>query len=143
MVAKNWSFNPGDWNNLEAIICDKNVRMTGLKRMNSVQVPQSPGVYLICLKPLPNGTGFASKLFNVVYVGQASNLQSRFIDHVEGRTNVKEVVKNFRISEFWYFELAMDELDFVEKSIYDVLAPAKNQISPPLRGSMRAPVAAN
>lgn len=143
MTGQNWSFKPEDWQFINSIFQERTFKNVPLKKTFGVALPNTSGVYVICLSPFSSGVGFLPKLYNAVYVGQAENIQARFSDHVDGKTNVKEVVQNFTKTEFWYVECTSAELNEIEKKLYDILGPAKNQISPPFKGSLRAPVAAN
>ncbi len=119
------------WDNLSNVIRDKSGSCVKFISAHAATLPESSGVYVVCLKPKSDGPSFLGQLYNAVYVGQSVNLRQRFKQHLSGRTSVKYVLTEFSKIEFWYLLCDVSELDFVERTIYDVLCPITNKVSPP------------
>jgi|688.fasta_scaffold169132_3 hypothetical protein len=138
-----WNLGLDAWKALEKEIESHSGGSFKLARAFAASVPEVSGIYIICLKPRPGGASFLSSLYNAVYVGQATNLRSRFKDHIDGKTSVAPVLRAFINLEYWYLRCAAEELNMLEKHIYDVIGPKANKVSPPFKAKVGQPTSVN
>lgn len=87
--------------------------------------PTSAGVYLLWVK-------YKSGQWECFYIGQASNLEDRLLDHLsdeEENNCIKENVK-YR-SGFHYAKVGREsDRDGIEKYLYDHYSPECNKVDP-------------
>lgn len=126
-----WSLQRSNWEALAGLLSSYTGSFVKFLPAHAATLPAQPGVYVFCLKPKVDGPSFLPKLNNVIYVGQTVNLQSRYKQHLSGSTSVVEVIREFANLEFWYLLCSKEDLDHLEKRIYDVLNPLTNKVSPP------------
>jgi hypothetical protein len=126
-----WSLESKDWLILCELLSQSKWTRVYLEREYRDRVPSTPGVYLICGKTDAIGDmgGAINSLNNAVYVGQSSNLKSRFQDHVVGYGNVIKAKLTFRRLEYWWCELARAELNKFEQALVNALGPSANEIN--------------
>jgi len=86
------------------------------------------GVYAICTPGTQLSQGLLAKLYNAVYVGQAVDLRSRFLDHARQPGRELQRARNaFRILDFHYMTASLDDLNELEGLLIDCLGPSANQ----------------
>lgn len=137
-----WSLDAEPWNKLRARIVAFEWRRVFLEEDYVSQVPSSSGVYLICASPrsvlVPGRV--MELLYNTIYVGQSRNLRARCRNHVIGYGSVRTAKLTFGRLDFWYSELAPNELSDVEQLLLEALGPTANMIN--VRAKVGEPVPA-
>lgn len=90
-------------------------------------VPRAAGIYLLWVKLTE------SNKWKCFYVGQASNLEQRLLDHLS-ESEENECIKtkvSIKVCGFEYTEVStQNERDGIEKFLYDKYNPKCNQIDP-------------
>lgn len=141
--SSGWSLDPNAWNELANLLSQRQSGCVKFIAAFTNNIPQSPGVYIFCLSPLPESKGFIAQLYNSVYVGQATNLRQRFKNHLDGKTSVEPILRSFTNLDYWHISCDKDELDWLEKRLYDVLNPMSNKVSPPFRAKLNKSISVN
>ena len=134
-----WSIERDHWDDIpkEALKSDKwrSVNVSSLERN---RVPESPGVYLFCSNPPGRSrkkkvkdTDLFGVLYNVLYVGKATNLRTRFLSHCN---NPAEDILKSRACfpeglEFWFMSLSKDQIDATESVLIRCFGPPANRVS--------------
>jgi len=131
-VPKGWAVNTEAWQAAFHTTQDCTWKRVGLHSDNRQQVPTTPGVYVMCVKPW--GQHVSSILFdhltNAIYVGQATNLRARFNQHVRGdRPGLRHAIETFRTITFYFAAVECDRLSLVEQSLIDALGPSVNAMN--------------
>lgn len=96
-------------------------------------VPEAPGIYLVCARPVASLSTSTPHLLNVLYVGQASSsIRERFNYHLSAnaKTKMKKARKVFsgNLSFYWTETSRFREIEML---IYDAFGPPINDTSPP------------
>ena len=143
---KGWAIEKEIWQTIPSQITDNRWRCTQVTRTSSTQIPDSPGIYMFCVKQEHQGLS----LQNPMYIGKAKNIKNRFKSHLENNERVKELKKCFRNKlEFYYLKLPDDtpdnDLRILEQSMIDLYGPQFNEIdsvavSSPLRVTLGDPI---
>lgn len=123
-----WRLEAHKWQKLRHAARDCNWRRVYLERDYVSQVPARSGVYLICAAPdrIPVTGNIMERLYNAIYVGQASDLRSRFRQHVRGYRKVVCAMSIFRRLDFWYSEVPEADIGGLEQDLLDTLGPTAN-----------------
>jgi hypothetical protein len=134
----NWSLNINDWDTLAETFREFPVKHFRFQTASLPLIPSGSGVYMVSLSPSrpAHQNELLSRLYNVVYVGQAVNLQTRCRKHLQGATSVGEALRAFHSLDFWFLECPSEQMNEIEKRIYDVISPMSNRISPPIRAKL-------
>ena len=128
-----WTLEKQKWDHLLTVVSGTRWSKTQLNQLYRDSVPKGPGVYAICVKLRPpdfNQSLFKA-LYEIIYVGQSSSLQSRFLVHCcipkRGIEQAKECFgDNF---EYWYTEVNPDQIDELEIRLIECFGPPANRIS--------------
>lgn len=106
------------WSTFQESFTEANVKLNA---------PKGAGIYILWVR-------LKTKKWSCYYVGQASNLQSRLLDHLsdsEENKCIKDNVSKYT-SGFEFTPVAnADERDGIELFLYDHYSPECNEISPP------------
>ena len=143
-----WHLNTVIWRELENLLGDRAFAKVQFNTFMINTVTTEPGVYLLCSHPpLPTNTDLTDKLYNVLYVGQAGNLRSRMLDHLNGK-NSHIKIDSLAFSKaglaFWYITVPKDSLSEFEGKIQAAFNPVINRISAPsYRAKLSVSVSAN
>ena len=123
-----WSLKEDQWKTLSKAVSGRTWSRTYLESDYTDRVPTSSGVYLICAgtKNIPISGEVMDLLYNTIYVGQASNLQKRFRDHVKGYGNVVPAKDAFRRLDFWYSTIERTQLTDIEQLLLTSFGPTAN-----------------
>jgi excinuclease UvrABC nuclease subunit len=123
-----WSLEPEDWLILNQLFSESKWKRVYLEREYKDKIPSKSGVYIICGKTdaIGNMGAAINSLNNAIYVGQSSNLKSRFHDHVAGYGNVIKAKLTFRRLEYWWSEVSREELNKYEQALVNALGPSAN-----------------
>ncbi|MCY4199811.1 MAG: GIY-YIG nuclease family protein [Gammaproteobacteria bacterium] len=125
-----WSLDLEAWRRLQDIVKDYEWRRAPLENLYKSKVPELRGVYMICgcPKDIPVRGQVMNELYNVLYVGQASNLRRRFQDHVRGYRNVVRAKSIFRKLDFWYCKTSDTEVNLAEQQLMEAFGPSANVV---------------
>lgn len=85
-------------------------------------IPETSGIYIFTVGD------------QVVYVGQATNLQARIKQHFsesEQNTDLKNIIRHYRVSVLYTKVVDTSELCRIESALYYQYRPQCNQIAPP------------
>tara|TARA_Y100001970_G_C14034304_1_gene750253 strand:+ start:299 stop:676 length:378 start_codon:yes stop_codon:yes gene_type:complete len=95
-------------------------------------IPSKPGIYafvynFICFDLLIQR--------EVIYVGKSKNLRRRIKEHIVRETN--DELRSLKLDEIQiaYTQANEDDLSLIESSLYRILTPSANKISPPTGGT--------
>ena len=107
-VRYGWSLETSDWEVANAATGPDSSKGTYLESGYEGRVPEKVGIYMLCAKPRgPLGT---RDFLNVLYVGKATNLRSRFQDHQAGRNSSPLIKRCKRVYSRMHFHwMAMPE----------------------------------
>lgn len=134
-----WSIERSDWDSApkEVLRTDRwrSVRLNSLERN---RVPELPGVYLFCSSPPGRSrsmrlqdTDLFGLLYNVLYVGKATNLRHRFLSHCGSPAeDIRKIRTCFPEGlEFWFVSLNRDEIGNLESTLILCFGPPANRVS--------------
>jgi len=126
-----WSLDPLDWQNLQFLMSETKWSRVYLERQYKDKVPNKSGVYIISGRTTSLGNmGEAINSFNnAVYVGQSVNLKNRFQDHITGYGSVVKAKITFRRLDYWWTELAREDLIKFEQALVNALGPSANEVN--------------
>jgi excinuclease UvrABC nuclease subunit len=126
-----WSLDPADWQNLQFLMSETKWSRVYLERQYKDKVPNKSGVYIISGRTTSLGNmGEAINSFNnAVYVGQSVNLKNRFQDHITGYGSVVKAKITFRRLDYWWTELAREDLIKFEQALVNALGPSANEVN--------------
>lgn len=92
------------------------------------KIPSLAGIYVFADASRVKGFPLAVE---PLYVGQASNLRRRFLDHLDPRRSHNEqlflAIWSGRL-EFWFSKCSVSELEALERKMIKALSPSFNQI---------------
>lgn len=127
MVQRGWTFNHSLWREIWTRLGTATWRRQPLSIDIARRIPATGGVYAICTHGSigPKMGGLLRELYNAIYVGQATNLRSRFKDHCHGYGDVRPARLVFRQLDFWFTET--NDLDDLEQLLMDTLGPPANR----------------
>lgn len=123
-----WSLDKSDWRTTDKDLVDRNWRRAPFIAVQHSMVPEQSGVYVICSPGLSASAGLFGLLYNALYVGQATDLHSRFLQHrrTPGR-EIARMINCFRSLDFWYTPAPEEDLNSVEATLIECLGPPANQ----------------
>ena len=123
-----WQLKKQSWDILGTCLEAGTWKRKYLERDYASAVPESSGVYVICGTPstIPIDGDLAQKLYNALYVGQATDLRQRFKQHVVGYRDVRDAKATFRRLEFWYMAIPASLLDSFEQALISAFGPPAN-----------------
>ena len=126
-----WSLDPADWQNLQFLMSETKWSRVYHERQYKDKVPNKSGVYIISGRTTSLGNmGEAINSFNnAVYVGQSVNLKNRFQDHITGYGSVVKAKITFRRLDYWWTELAREDLIKFEQALVNALGPSANEVN--------------
>jgi hypothetical protein len=141
-----WTLNRECWSRFFLAIGSRTWCTVPFSILEKNAVPESYGVYVFCAKPCTTGKAterhLLNYLFNAVYVGQATNLRQRFVDHCNKPMEPMIAVRDCFAPrlEFWFTKLdSLKELCEVESVTIECLGPAANrQRGPVFKGKLCA-----
>ncbi len=114
-------------------------RHVRLDEVNRDTIPPRPGIYAISAPVARSHQGFPPKLDNVVYVGKATTLSARFMDHCLHPTPELQRAKACFLYEldFWFIECRAEAIAELESLLIDCLGPSVNVISGAILAKIR------
>jgi hypothetical protein len=125
-----WSSDKLIWAKLaQALPVEMNWRFVQLRSNNASAVSDQPGVYLICGAPPVQGPIEQMDFYNSLYVGQASILRKRFLDHcLDPVDNISSLKACWGTSlDFFSAILPPESLDKIEALLIESLGPPGNK----------------
>ena len=136
-----------EWDRLEAICPDLKWRKVLLSSNHKSSVTDKAGIYIIAAPPPGEAKRLAGgKLYNAVYIGQATNIATRFSDHcVRPSPAVARIKRCWKGRlDFWFSIVDEERLDEVEALMIDCFGPTANLQSgaKAIKGKVGAPVPA-
>lgn len=139
-----WTSERGLWIRLAQEISGRRWRTVLLAELQALSVPEVAGVYLMCGGPaVPIPSFVDCKIFGPLYVGRATNLRRRFLDHCKRPGGNIDAIKHcWREGlEFWFSEMPDSEARLVEGLLIDCFGPRANRRRE-IRARLAAPVPA-
>jgi hypothetical protein len=125
-----WSLEEPSWQRLRALKDRGKWRRCKLDQLQRVHVPTEPGIYLIGASATKDDGEPFSTLYNAIYVGQSTNLQARFLQHIRTPQDPLRLARScFPILDYWFLEVDASELDSLEAVLIDCLGPSANRRS--------------
>ena len=130
-LRKGWSLEARDWHELERVLPEAVWRRVRFRDLDQDSVPSGPGVYAVCSSPAVRSPAKLAALFpalnTVLYVGQASNLRQRFLQHLAGtKPEMAAISLCYVASVFWFTELSPERLNDVEREMINCFGPTAN-----------------
>lgn len=126
-----WSLDISEWKALRVLLSEVVWHRAYLDPVHRERVSCNSGIYVIC--GITDGIvniGIDKRgLKNAIYIGQSSNLQRRFSDHVRGYGNVVKAKEIFIRLEFLWTEIPQENLDTFEQALVSVFGPSANEIN--------------
>ena len=90
-------------------------------------IPHASGVYVLVARGRTPDK-LLSNLYNAVYVGQASDLHSRFLGHLRSPSpDVALAQICFESIDFWFVQVEPRDLNGVERCLISCLGPIANR----------------
>lgn len=129
-----WTLEKQNWNRLISIIRGTQWSKTQLDPLYRDSVPDSLGVYVICVTPRMshNNHGLLNTLYNVIYVGKVDKgtLHRRFLQHCnQPKADIVKAKRCFGNKlEYWYTEVALEQINDLEARLIDCFGPPANRI---------------
>ena len=126
-----WSLEREDWIGLSELLVERRWKHVKLGELYQDSVPNSSGVDSLCTAP-PDFAGKAvPKLYNAVYVGKATSLRRRYLQHcMNPSPDVARAKSCFGVLEFWFTLCDEEQLDMLEGRMYQCLRPSANRVFP-------------
>ncbi len=126
-----WTFEKQDWDNLLEVVNGTYWSRTKLDSLYQNNVPEVPGVYVICFKLGAlnfNQLPFRD-LYSIIYVGRSEkSIRTRFLRHCNNpMRGVKEAKECFGDNlEYWYAEINLDQVRELEARLIGCFGPPAN-----------------
>ena len=133
-IDKGWATKRDAWEPAISQLGGELWRSTSLTDSSKERIPRKSGLYMIASKVptfgLENLDQHWRDFYNVLYIGQASDLFRRFKDHLK----VKAVIlnKTYGETDFLYCTLEMDKRgrERLEALLVRAFGPTMNQVIP-------------
>jgi hypothetical protein len=130
-----WHLDLDAWKQLAAQIRSLKWIRKPFDESFAYQVPQSPGVYLICARPPMLGSRPHRDFHNVIYAGRSStSLQQRFLKHLRNpdarlRQALACFSSPYNTVDYFYANLPTQQVALVESLLIDCYGPPGNSQS--------------
>lgn len=142
LELSHWESIPDDLRNSKSWV---EVDYTSIGRL---RVPDHPGVYMFCVRPVGirretnSKTQLFGKLFTPIYIGQTTNLHRRFVQHCQSPSRkLKSAVMCFGDSiNFWFHKRNVDQIKVEESWLISCFGPSANEVSGSIRAKLGNPV---
>ncbi len=126
-----WTLEKQNWDNLLELISGTCWLRTKLDILYQDDVPDGPGVYVICLKlRTMNFNQYPFKdLYEIIYVGRSEHsVRARFLRHCSSpKRGVKEAKECFSDNlEYWYTEINRNQVRELEAHLIGCFGPPAN-----------------
>ena len=126
-----WTLKKHNWNNLLESISGTYWSRTKLDSLYQDNVPEVPGVYLICLKlkEMSFNEDPFKNLYEIIYVGMSeSSVRNRFLRHCNRpKRGIREAKECFGDNlEYWYTEINSDQVRELEALLIGCFGPPAN-----------------
>lgn len=124
-----WAIKGSPWKQLQELFSEQQWKMVPLDDPSGGSVPIDAGVYQICagLEHVPVNGRPMRKLYNVIYVGQATDLRRRFKQHLSGFGDVVIAKRTFRRLDFWYTIAPAERITELEQRLIEAFGPSANK----------------
>jgi len=137
-----WTLTRQHWESFSVAVASHATsawRRVALEEVNRDSVPARPGIYAICAKVARSHQGFPPRLDNVVYVGKAAALKTRFMDHCRHPAPEMQRAKTcFRFElDFWFIECHAEAIAELESLLIDCLGPSANLVGGAIKARIR------
>lgn len=130
-----WTLDRASWeafNTLATTALRSQWRAVRLDARDQDSVPSDPGIYAILATPAKLFPMLPAALTNTVYVGKASALQGRFLDHCGRRVSPDVAAANacfgYRL-QFWFVRADGSDIAVLESLLIECLGPSANRVS--------------
>ena len=139
-----WTFDKQKWDHLLTVVSGTRWSKTQLDQLHRSSVPESSGVYAICVKlDIRNFNQCLFKaLYEIIYVGKSAvSLQNRFLNHCRRpERGIKQAKECFGDNfEYWYTEVNPDRVSELEARLIDCFGPPANRIRGTIPGRIGQP----
>jgi hypothetical protein len=132
-LRRGWNLTRERWDTFTAIVSTYATtpwRRVRLEEVRRDSVPARPGIYAISAPVARSHANFPPNLDNVVYVGKASALKSRFMTHCKQPAPQLQRAKHCFAHQldFWFIESSADVIAELESALIECLGPSANLI---------------
>ena len=142
-----WTLEKQKWDHLLSVISGTYWSKTRLNPLYRESIPESPGVYAICVKfrtPHFNQSLFKD-LYNIIYVGESTtSLRRRFLEHCRDPKDEIERARDCFGDNFEYWHtINSNRIDELQTYLIECFGPPANLIGGRIiRGEIKDPRAA-
>jgi hypothetical protein len=138
-----WSLTRDHWEEFSSAIASYATtrwKVVKLRDIDQDSVPSCTGIYAISARVERSHKGFPPSLENVVYVGKATSLRGRFVDHcLHPAPELKRAKSCFHFHlDFWFIECGAAATAKLESLLIECLGPSVNQVSGAITAIIRA-----
>jgi hypothetical protein len=146
-AANNWALKSEPWTVLSSLLADPSLSWSHAPFTAGVAagIPERPGIYALCARPVATLGEGAPQLRTLLYVGKAErSIRSRFLYHLShsAKPKVKAARQVYGSAlEFHWTVVGPERCLELEPCFYDAFGPPCNEISPPrpFRGTLGEP----
>lgn len=135
-----WSLSKKDWDKLSQAIKDIVWTRSTLDHIYRDLIPETAGIYMICSKVKYLTQSPFNKFYTALYVGVASPLRRRFLEHCRNPQKGVHAAKQCFAPplDYWYTIVSDEKRYEIETLLIDCLGPPANM----QRGVIRAKICA-
>lgn len=135
-MERGWSLDAQMWALAGSVVPNGKWKTTRLEHLYRDSVPKASGIYAITAD-LPKNSRIGLDLHNVLYVGKAGNIRTRFLQHCSSRADrMRGAVESFDPLYFRYLRVPTDQLDEVEAILIRCLGPPVNKVFPVIKAKI-------
>jgi len=130
-VRYGWSLATEDWatfQNANPGVKDPSWHRVNLRLLDRDSVPAGPGIYMLCAHPSTKYALVPPHLYDAIYVGRATSLRNRFVQHCGVSSPRIEQAKTCFKSPLHYWYLETPNFSVLESLLILCLGPSANQI---------------
>ena len=126
-----WTIQKYEWAHAFKFLEKATWTKIAFKQEHKAIIPNETGVYVICQQgsKIPGAPDqfFWNSMYSPLYIGRATDLQRRFIDHISCKTDAKRIITEFTNLDFWWAQFGRDDFKQVESIMIKVFGPPGNQ----------------
>lgn len=127
-----WTLEQDKWDRLFGLIKETKWKKTFLDYIWRTQVPDSPGVYTICVRIKNINISPYKDFYNIIYAGlDCISLRRRFEEHCRSKKpEIIQAKSSFAEKiDFWYSTINYERLFEMESCLIDCFGPSANLVS--------------
>ena len=140
-MQQGWTLDRDKWKSLICAVGHTEWHPTQLDAIYRDVVPSESGVYLVCVTVPSLQQPPFSRLYNVIYAGQATDLKQRFLQHCrDPKKELRDAERCFgSCPDYWFTLVPFHGLDEAEGLVIACLGPPANLVGRVIRGRLGTP----